>query len=324
MQIKSLSSIAPVTKSQFQLLSEIEPINLWCASIQSAQTRRAYRRDARDFMSFLGIDCSLDMANVKRAHLLAWRARLQNSGLSAATVCRKLAAVSSMYEFMVDEGQLQINPMVGLKRPQVDTYEGKTPKLSTRQAGELLNAPPTSSVKGLRDRAILSMLLFHGLRRQELCNLRIGDFAQMREGAPHLCVHGKGGKTRYIPLRDHTVKAVLAYLQRTSDAELPQRALFLQLHPVNSTSVQKGISADGVYKNVIKKYLSQIGVNGPNFGAHALRVTAATNALENGADLNHVKRWLGHAHISTTQLYDRRAQKLEESPTFTLKFNTGN
>jgi site-specific recombinase XerD len=215
------------------------------------------------------------------------------------------------------------NPMQGFKRPRVDSYEGKTPRLSARQAEQLLDAPPSMTEKGLRDRAILSVLLYQGLRRQELCKLRVSDFAQAREGAPHLCVRGKGGKTRYVPLHPHTVEAVLAYLKVTVNSDAPQRQLFLQAKKgERGLSESEGISADGVYRNVIKKYFAQIGVAGPNFGAHALRVTAATTALERGADLNHVKRWLGHAHISTTQLYDRRAQKLVDSPTFAVKYSS--
>jgi site-specific recombinase XerD len=118
------------------------------------------------------------------------------------------------------------------------------------------------------------------------------------------------------------MEAVVAYLKLTTNVEVPGRPLFLQMKNGGAGFADaKGLSGHGLYKDVIKKYFSQIGVSGLNFGAHVLRVTAATNALENGADINKVRRWMGHSNISTTQLYDRRGQKPEESPTFILKYH---
>jgi len=82
-------------------------------------------------------------------------------------------------------------------RPKVESYEGKTPALGDHQARALLNAPDAKTLKGKRDRALLSTLLYHGLRREELCTLKVRDITQ-RRGVLHLRVHGKGGKTRYL------------------------------------------------------------------------------------------------------------------------------
>ena len=99
-----------------------------------------------------------------------------------------------------------------VKRPKVDSYEGKTPALGDAQARQLLEAPPSDTLKGKRDRAILSVLLFHALRREELTQLLVKDFNHERRGVPHLRVHGKGGKLRYIPAHPNTLRLVGEYL----------------------------------------------------------------------------------------------------------------
>jgi integrase len=102
--------------------------------------------------------------------------------------------------------------MKGVKRPPVDSYEGKTPALGDHQARALLNAPDSETLKGKRDRAILSTLLYHGLRREELCLLKVRDLTA-RRGVQHLRVHGKGGKTRYLPLHPGTAGLINEYLE---------------------------------------------------------------------------------------------------------------
>ncbi len=96
------------------------------------------------------------------------------------------------------------NPVKGVKRPRAETGQGKTPALGDHQARELLAAPNKETVKSKRDRAVLSTLLYHALRRDELCKLKVKDFRNMRRGVPHLNVSGKGDKTRYLPLHPGT------------------------------------------------------------------------------------------------------------------------
>jgi integrase/recombinase XerD len=125
---------------------------------------------------------------------------------------RKLAARSSLFEYLCDHNAVTHNPVKGVKRPKVESYEGKTPALGDHQARELLNAPDAKTLKGKRDRAMLSMLLYHGLRREELATLSVKDITQ-RRGVLHVRVHGKGGKTRYLPLHPGTAELVTEYVE---------------------------------------------------------------------------------------------------------------
>src|SRR6266581_2297167 len=253
-----------LSAKEFLDLADVPPEIEWFANITNPQTRRAYQNDLKDFMRFARITNPEVFRVVTRAHLIAWRKDLERRGCEGSTIRRKLSAVSSLFAYLCERNAVVHNPVQGVKRPKVtNANEGLTPALSDEQARLLLNAPPAETLKGKRDRAILATLLYHGLRREELCKLRVRDL-QQREGVLHFRVHGKGDKVRYIPV---------------------------------------GLNAD---------------VHG--FCVHALRATAATNALAHNADIAKVQEWLGHANIATTRLYDRRQSRPEESPTFKVEY----
>jgi integrase/recombinase XerD len=110
---------------------------------------------------------------VTRAHVIAWRDQLVGQGLANDTIRRKLAALSSLYAYLCDRHAVLHNPVLGVKRPRSMNRAGVTPALGDHQARLLLEAPPAETLKGKRDRAILATLLYHALRREELCTLRV-------------------------------------------------------------------------------------------------------------------------------------------------------
>ena len=126
-----------------------------------------------------------------RAHLIAWRDELRRRGLGGATIRQRLA---SLFEYLCEKNAVTHNPVKGVERPKTESDEGKTPAIGDHQARDLVAAPQEDTIKSKRDRAILSTLLFHALRREELCKLRVKDFRHARKGVPHLKVSGKGGK----------------------------------------------------------------------------------------------------------------------------------
>ena len=154
-----------LTAAQFQGLAEVPPELEWFANIRNPRTRKAYQDDIRDFMHFTGIDRPESFRLITRAHVIAWRDDFTRRELSPATVRRKLAALSSLYQYLCEHNAVLLNPVKGVQRPKANNNEGTTPALSDEQARELLKAPPDDTLKGVRDRAILSVLLFHGIRR---------------------------------------------------------------------------------------------------------------------------------------------------------------
>jgi len=308
-----------LSASQFEMLREVPAEGLWFANLTSPQTRRAYQADLREFRSFVGIVQPVELRSVTRAHVLAWRAVLERRGLSGATIRRKLAALGSLFDYLCENNAVNSNPVDGVRRPRVDCSEGKTPGLSGKQARQLLNAPSVDTLKGLRDRAMLSTLLFHALRRDELASLRVKDFKQIRSGVPHLLVHGKGQKIRFIPVHPDSLHLITQYLMSAGHAEEAEGALFRSLRPHKKHHSASGLSPGAIYTLVLG-YLEQIGIKGENMGPHSLRVTAATSALQNNTDIGRVQQWLGHASISTTKMYDRRNQQPQDSPTYRVQY----
>ena len=142
------------------------------------------------------------------------------------------------------------------------------------------------------------------------------DFRHARKGVPHVKVSGKGGKTRYVPLHPGTHALIHDYLDVAGHGEDEAGALFRPIRNNRTGQLAGAITADGVYK-LVRFYSAQLGFE---IGAHALRATAATNALDHVADIAKVQEWLGHANIATTRIYDHRRTRPEDSPTFKVAY----
>ena len=304
-----------LTAPEFHQLAHVPPATEWFANLDNPNTRRAYRNDLNEFMTFVGITSPEELRLVTRAHVLAWRKDLERRELAGGTIRRKLAALSSLFEYLSDANAVTHNPVKGVRRPKVESYEGKTPALGDAQARHLLKLPAGEDLKPKRDRALLSLLLYHGLRREELSQLTVQD-VHARRGVPHLRVHGKGGKVRHIPLHPGTQELLTDYLEASGHAHEKSGALFRPIRNNRTGELDRMLSGDGIYK-LVRGYAKQLGVA---IGVHALRATAATNALEHEADIAKVQEWLGHANIATTRLYDRRKSRPEDSPTFKVSY----
>ena len=305
-----------LTSAEFQQLAAMPATAEWFANIDNPRTRRAYQGDLEDFCGFFGLSGAEEFRAVTRAHVLAWRAQLELRGLAGATIRRKLAALASLFDHLLENNAVAGgNPVHGVKRPKIETNEGKTPALSDDQAKCLLEAPDGETLKGLRDRAILAVLLYHGLRREEAAQLMTTDL-QERRGIKHLQVKGKGGKIRFLPLHPVAAERIHAYLEQDSKREPGSGPLF---RSIRGRTTGAGVSANGIY-TVVAQWAAVAGIEVAGLGVHGLRATAATNALEHDADIAKVQVWLGHANISTTRLYDRRGQRPEDSPTYKVKY----
>ena len=130
----------------------------------------------------------------------------------------------------------------------------------------------------------------------------------------------RGGKLRYIPVHAGTLTLIHEYLEAAGHSTTANAPLFRPVRNNVSGTLEEAITPDAVYRCVVLHYGKQVGIEGARFGAHALRATAATNALDNGADIAKVQEWLGHANVSTTRIYDRRKMRPEDSPTFKVAY----
>jgi integrase/recombinase XerD len=314
-----------LTPAQYSELADVPPELEWLANITNEKTRRFYKRDVEEFSRFAGLRAPVELRTVARAHVIAWRKSLEARKLGPASIRRKLAALSSLFEYLSERNAVPGNPVDGVKRPTANGNEGSTPALGDAQVRRLLEAPAPDTLKGIRDRAMLATLLYHGIRREELCVLKIRDM-QTRQGVMHLKITGKRSKIRYVPMHPLAQRLVQEYLAalkhggaETEDLDGP---LFRPVKNNVTGTLHKHLYPGSVYHNIVIKYGRQTGLNIEVNGlrVHSMRATAATNALSNDADIAKVQEWLGHANISTTRLYDRRESQPEDSPTFHVKY----
>jgi integrase/recombinase XerD len=315
-----------LTLAEYNALADVPPELEWLANITNLKTRRAYKVDVAEFIAFTGLPDHAALRTVVRAHVIAWRKDMDARQLAPASIRRKLSALSSLFDYLCERNAVLGNPVDGVKRPAQLSNEGNTPALGDAQARRLLEAPAPDTLKGIRDRAILATLLYHGIRREELCLLRLKDL-QSREGVMHFRIHGKRGKIRFVPVHPMALRLIEEYLQAGKHGggqmhKSLDEALFRPVKNNRTGKLDKHLDPGSIYRNVLRKYGRETGINAEVNGlcVHSLRATAATNALSNEADIAKVQEWLGHANVSTTRLYDRRKTRPEDSPTFHVKY----
>jgi len=249
-------------------------------------TIAAYRRDLEAHLEFLA---QIDLARLDRAdesHLLRYLGRLRKAGAAPTTVLRKLSALRSFYRYLVREAVIAADPTANLESHRL---EARLPGvLSLAEVEAMLSKPDLSTARGLRDAALLELLYATGLRVSELTQLEVGD-VNLKLGFVR-CI-GKGSRERIVPLGRKAIAALERYLPtRKGD---PQ-ALF----PGRSGGKMTRVAC----WKIIKRYAALAGV-AARVSPHTLRHSFATHLLERGADLRAIQEMLGHADISTTEIY---------------------
>jgi site-specific recombinase XerD len=301
--------------------AEMSPEDQWFLNLVNDNTMRSYDADVRDFMRFRKITDNTQLRETTPTDIINYRNQLQANLVKPDYISRKLSSLGSLFKFLLEKQVIKLNPMTGITRPHDKKSEGKTPILSSSEIRELLEAPDLETIKGLRDRAILSVLAFTGIRRAEIASLSIEDIIY-EEGYCYLRIRGKGSKVRRVPLTDQTLDHLQLYLSKSKHAKTPKDPLFIALDRKSKTNPLElpRLTGDSINRNVVKYYLKKIGLYQIGMGPHSIRATSATNALRNGAALDIVQKMLGHEDISTTQLYARRAERREDSAVFKIKY----
>ena len=201
-----------LTPAQYSDLADVPPELEWLANITNLKTRRAYKRDVEEFLAFTGLRAPSELRTAARAHVIAWRKHLEGRALSPASIRRKLSALSSLFDYLCERNAVAGNPVDGVKRPMANNNEGQHACPGRRSGPKrLLEAPAPDTLKGVRDRAILATLLYHGIRREELCLLRLRDM-QSRQGVMHFRIKGKRDKIRFVPVHPMAQRLIEEYL----------------------------------------------------------------------------------------------------------------
>lgn len=255
----------------------------------AANTVAAYSRDLTRYLHYLG---EREPRDIRPTDVTGYLARLKEEGLSPRSRGRALSALRMLHRFLMVEGYSELNPT-----SIIDSPKGimRLPKvLAARDVEALLAAPLDSGAIELRDQAMLELLYATGLRVSELVGLKLGD---VNISAGYLMTIGKGNKERLVPMGESACRSVGRYLQEARGEFLKEgMSSFLFL-----SRLGEGMTRQAFW-NIIKKRALQAGVSS-SISPHTLRHSFATHLLENGADLRSVQIMLGHADLSSTQIY---------------------
>jgi len=265
----------------------------------SPYTIRHYASDLAQFLHFMQQHNVHGFAAVSYVTVRTYLAGLHERQLAKRSVARKLSALRSFFRFLMQEGAIEANPLQTIRSPKL---EKPLPKfLYPDQTMRLLERPDASTSLGQRDRAMFELLYASGIRVGELVGLDLDD---VRLDMGMALVDGKGGKERWVPFGEHAAEAIRAYVERGRAALLEkakapaagasERALFLNRDGTRLS--------DRSVRRILNKYVDELAEFN-RISPHTLRHTFATHLLEAGADLRSVQELLGHAHLSTTQVY---------------------
>ena len=264
----------------------------------SLNTRKSYERDLAQYLHFLEEKKITAWQDVDRFIVISYLEKMHDEKKAPATVTRMITSLRRFHQFLRQERITDHDPMQHIDTPKKAQKLPST--LSLKEVERLIEAPDTTKNLGIRDRAILEVMYATGMRVSELIGLKLSDL--------HLSLGlvqtiGKGDKERIIPLGDYAIQWLERYLDEVRPL-LVKDANEVQVFVNNHGS---GLSRQGIWKN-LKQLVRDAGIT-KEVTPHTLRHSFATHLLENGADLRTVQELLGHADISTTQIYTHITKK---------------
>ena len=253
----------------------------------SEHTLTNYKIDLRDFNNAVKEKALESLTHVDVRLFLA---RMKEKNFSKRTVARKMACLRSFFRFLCREGYLKSSPAAGLQTPKL---EKRLPLfLDADSVVKLIESPDVSDVYGLRDRAILETLYSSGVRVSELVGLN-KDSIDFIGGV--IKVYGKGKEERLSPIGDRALRVIRSYFEKINPVDIKdKKAVFL-----NKSGRRV---SDRAVRRIVEKYIHKTSMN-ERVSPHTLRHSFATHLLDRGADLRSVQELLGHANLSTTQIY---------------------
>lgn len=260
----------------------------------SKNTQLAYMRDLRLLMKSLQLKADEELLQVSRQQLIAYLVRLKQEGRAASTVARKLASIKAFYRFLTTERYIRRNPAEVLEAASRGLHLPKV--LSVQEVERLLDEPNLGTLDGYRDKTMLELLYATGMRVSELVNVPVKNVDMKMQ---YVIVMGKGSKERMLPLG----RTALHYLEHYLSVVRPQL-----LHGKLDAAAELFVTGWGGpmtrerFYEIIVAYGKSAGIS-KRVTPHMLRHSFATHLLNNGTDLRIVQELLGHADISTTQIY---------------------
>ncbi len=301
----------------------------WVKKRTSPHTQRAYRQDVMAMIKYLQIDWpkgSTEMLAISVGDVMDWRDQLEKDGMAPKTINRRISSVSSFYKYLQAVAAEMRLPIV-VPNPAHAQFIGRasrdavdeTKAITATKARQLMGLPQGDDVVALRDRALIRFMLYSGVRLGTAVRLKAQDFHLEEEHEATVRINEKGGNRRSIGIHFAAAEAIAAYMKK---AEIESGPLFRpRSGPTSLNLKNSAMSETGMYLLLVK-YLEKLpGSMRANedgrrvciYSPHSLRATTATLLLDAGVDICKVQDLLGHRHVTTTQIYDKRRRTTKES-----------
>jgi site-specific recombinase XerD len=292
-------------------------------NFESPHTRKSYRTDLLQLFEFISENFFIvkSYAQIERVHIVAYRNWLTDNNMAPKSINRKLAAASSFFDFLIEKGIVQNNPCSSIKRPRQEV-QNATNDLSDIEIAKLLSLIDELSGPGLLHKAIIYTLFTTGIRKAELINLKLKNIVE-KEDQHVIEIVAKGGKrlTKVLhPKCYEVIQEYLAYHTTTNQEKLhPEDWVFRpSKNPLDPEHILKPLNPKSV-DYIIKSWCKKADIH-TRISPHSARASYIGSALENGIDLYKISKDVGHSSVKTTEEYNKRRQKLSESPVFGLGF----
>ncbi|MDO9712529.1 tyrosine-type recombinase/integrase [Paracraurococcus lichenis] len=282
-------------------------LEFFAAGIHNPNTRRAYRQAMTAFLAWCEAEAGVASLNaVQPLHVAAW-IELQTQSHSAPTVKQRLAALRHLFDWLVTGQVIPTNPAAAVRGPRHSVQKGKTPVLDAAEARQLLDCIDTSTSAGLRDRALIGLMIYSFARIGAALVMRVEDvYTQNRRLWVRL--QEKGGKRHEMPCH-HTLEAYLhAYLEGTGIAGDAKGPLFRTIGRGTGRLTRTPLPQANAY-TMVRRRAEAAGI-ATRIGNHTFRATGITAYLSNGGTLENAAAMANHASTRTTQLYDRRRDEI--------------
>lgn len=275
------------------------------AKVRSPHTRRAYLRAINRFLAWCE-ERSLELKQVSPADVGHF---MDSLNLMVSSKKQSLAAIRHFFDGLVTRHAVMLNPAASVRGERYSVIEGKTPEVTVKQARKLLLSIDTTDIVGLRDKAIISVLIYTAARVGAVSKLRVKN---LYDSGDQYCLHfdDKGGKSREIPVRHDLQTLLFDYLER-ADLQLghdDSRPLFTTSIKKTKELTMRSMTAGDIGR-MVKRRMAACGLP-RRLSPHSFRVTTITDLLEQGVPLEDVQNLAGHADPRTTRLYDRRNKKI--------------
>jgi len=281
-------------------------LEFFTARIRNPHTRRSYGRAVGDFCAWLEARGLRDITHVNSFVVAAWVEHMQQEH-PAPTVKQRLAAVRMMFDWLATGGIMPFNPATAVRGPRHSLKKGKTPVLAPEEARQLLDSIDVTTPIGLRDRALIGLMVYSFGRIGAALAMRVEDvFTQQRRLWVRL--HEKGGKEHVMPCHHNLEEYLHAYIEGCRLAEDPQGPLFRTIGRGTKELTRTPLPQANAWA-MIKRRALGAGIE-TKIGNHTVRATGITAYLKNGGTLERAALMANHASTRTTQLYDRRSDEI--------------